>query len=331
MLDISRLEHVRFKGDKLIAACPACRAAGHDSRGDHLIIYRGEDGTHTNGLYGCVANEGDPIHRSEIFSLIGIKDDPNDTDKGAWAERTRLAARKAQQRKAEAAEHLWITQRIAQTLENRLAPYMTERWRVAFLDDCRINFDSPDRIPHDFILNLYQPDDILWLGDVLDSGGEQHRANFRTCAEWLELEELPPRIAPATFRSDAFSRSSINVKTSPFIVIESDDLVGHKPVTLDDRERNKALSHALTGYAQHELGLTLRAVIDTGHKSLHSWFDRPPPSEMDAIKKMAAGLRIDQSALDQGHSPFRMPGCTHNKTNQLARLLYLNPIHPIYP
>ena len=203
--------------------------------------------------------------------------------------------------------------------------------KVAFLDDCEINFDSPDHIPHDFIISLYQLDDILWLGGQYDSGEEKHRANFRTCAEWLELTELPPRIAPATFHAGSFSRSSINVKTSPFIIIESDDLVGHKPVTLEDRERNKALSHALIGYAQHELGLTLRAVIDTGNKSLHAWFDRPPPSELDAIKKMAAGLRIDLSALDQGHSPFRMPGCTHDKTNQPARLLYLNPIHPIYP
>lgn len=326
MLDLNQLEHVRFRGETLIAACPSCRDAGSDKQGNHLIIYRGDDGTHESGRFGCVANEGDSSHRSAIFSFIGVKDDPSDSDKAEWIARTKKAAKRTQQRKIQELEAQRITRELERTLETRLAPYLTDLWRVDLLDRSPINFDSPDHLRHDFIKSLYGPEDILWMGDVYDSGSEEHRGNFRTCREWLELAELPPRMASSTFRADSFNRSSINVKTSPFIILESDELIGHKPETLDDKERNKHLSHALTGYAQAKLGLTLRAVIDTGNKSLHSWFDRPPPRALDALKKMAAGLRIDEAPIDQGHFPFRMPGCIHGTTNQPARILYLNPI-----
>lgn len=71
MLDSLKLENIRTKGVKTIAACPACRAAGADEKGDHLIIYQ-------DGRYGCVAHEGDNAHRKEIFALVGIpdKDEP---------------------------------------------------------------------------------------------------------------------------------------------------------------------------------------------------------------------------------------------------------------
>ena len=327
MLEINKLEHIRHSGEKLIAACPACREAGHDKQGNHLIVYRGDDGTHESGRFGCVANEGDSVHRSAIFSFIGVKEEPSDMEKVEWAERARKAAQKTRQRKIQELEAQRITQELERTLEARLAPYQVRSWRIDLLDHSPINFDCPDAIRHDFIKSLYLPEDILWMGDVYDSGSEEHRQNFRTCEEWLELATLPPRIAPSTFLAGSFSRSSTNVKTSPFIVIESDELIGYKPETLEDKERNKALSNALTGYAQDQLGLTLRAVIDTGNKSLHSWFDRPPPRALDAIKKMASGLRIDDGPIDQGHFPLRMPGCIHDTAKQNARLLYLHPIH----
>ena len=316
MLNISQLENAKVKGQKTVAACPACREAGHDKQGNHLIIYEG-------GKFGCAANEGDSDHRKAIFSLVGVKDNSDHT----YSEPSREALQATQRREKQALEAREITRELTRTLETRLAPYMAKLWKIDFLDSSPIRFDCPKFIPKDFIQSLYYPEDILWMGDVLDSGKEKHRRNFRTCKEWLEAPTLPPRIAPSTFLQDSFSRSTVNVDESPFIIIESDDIIGHKPETKEDKERNKALSHALTRYAQDKLGLTLRAVIDTGNKSLHAWFDRPPLRALEAIKKMATGLRIDLGALDQGHSPFRMPHCKHDKTNQTAQLLYLNPIY----
>jgi hypothetical protein len=220
-----------------------------------------------------------------------------------------------------------ITAKIQSVLESKLAPYLSEHWKVELWERSPITITHNECAPHDFLLSMFKPDDILWLGLPKDSGRAEHADNFRTCSEWLKLDVLPQRIAAGTFKPGSNSRSMDSVNSTPFIVIESDDLIGHKPSTPEERERNKSLSSALIGYAQDKLGLTLRAVIDTGNKSLHAWFDRPPQAALDAIKRMAAGLHIDSAILDRCQAaPLRMPHCVHEKTNKTARLLYLNPI-----
>jgi hypothetical protein len=65
-LDLSRLENVCEKGDKIIARCPACAEQKHDEKGDHLIIY-------PNGAFGCVTCPGvvGHGHRKQIVALAG--------------------------------------------------------------------------------------------------------------------------------------------------------------------------------------------------------------------------------------------------------------------
>jgi len=57
---------MRERGGKTIAACPACREAGADKRGEHLIIY-------DDGKFACIANQGDAgaEHRRRIMQLAG--------------------------------------------------------------------------------------------------------------------------------------------------------------------------------------------------------------------------------------------------------------------
>lgn len=318
MLDLSKLENVKQRDCKTVAACPACRAAGHDRKGNHLWI----KSLNGSGQYGCAAHEGDSQHRKEIFALVGIHEQRELTpeEKRQWAEQRR-------REKLRITKQENITQRIQEILERKLAPYLSSDWQADLWHDSPIRFDHPEAAPHDFIASLFKPDDILWLGDIGDSGKPHHAANFKTCREWLRIDRLPPRIAAGTFHPGSISRGKDSVQTAPFILIESDDLIGHKPSTPEDRERNKCLSHALNGYARDKLGLTLRALIDTGGKSLHAWYDRPPEPAMNALRKMAAGLRIDESILENCQSsPLRMPHCIHEKTQTPARLLYLNPI-----
>jgi hypothetical protein len=163
------------------------------------------------------------------------------------------------------------------------------------------------------------------MGTPFDTGREKHRENFRTTQEWIEADSLPPRIAAGAFRPGSFSRSKENLDRSSFLIIESDDLIGKKPTNANERNENKALSYALAGYCQQELGLHLRAVIDTGNKSLHLWFDRPPLKALEAVRILAPGLRIDTVLLDScATAPLRMPGCIHEKTQLPATLLYLD-------
>lgn len=67
-LDLEKLENVRERGGKIIAACPACREGGADTTGEHLVI---QDGGH--GPFGCIANTGlaGHAHRRRIAELAG--------------------------------------------------------------------------------------------------------------------------------------------------------------------------------------------------------------------------------------------------------------------
>lgn len=67
-LNTSKLEKVCIRGDKTTARCPACAEAGHDQKGEHLLI-------NGDGSFGCVLYAGDSSdakeHRKRIFALCG--------------------------------------------------------------------------------------------------------------------------------------------------------------------------------------------------------------------------------------------------------------------
>jgi hypothetical protein len=63
-LNISKLKNVRVRGGKTIARCPACAEAGHDQKGEHLVI-------NADDSFGCVVYPGDSGHRKRIFALCG--------------------------------------------------------------------------------------------------------------------------------------------------------------------------------------------------------------------------------------------------------------------
>ena len=70
-LDLARLENVKhLDGGSIRAACPACRAAGSDKSGNHLLIQ-------PDGKFGCATHPDDQEHRKEIFRLAGTRLAPN--------------------------------------------------------------------------------------------------------------------------------------------------------------------------------------------------------------------------------------------------------------
>jgi hypothetical protein len=66
IIDLTRLENIRKRGDRIIARCPACAKQNHDEKGDHLVIY-------PNGAFGCVTCPGATghDHRKQIIALVG--------------------------------------------------------------------------------------------------------------------------------------------------------------------------------------------------------------------------------------------------------------------
>ena len=312
MLDESQIPNLKQRGNVIIGGCPACIASGGDRKGNHLW-YRPD-----TEQYGCAAHQGDQAHWRDIFSRIGIVKELTPEQKQEWIDRKR---REDAHRLIQAAQARTAKANAPAALEKRLRPYLEEDWYLEFLDTSPIRFHDEKSLRHEFLYSLFYKDDILWLGnDRYQSGKPHHAANFRTREDWMKLDELPPLISAGVFLPDSINRGRDRVELSPYIVIECDE-IGSSP------EENKKLSAALIAYAQKRLGLTLRAVIDTGNKSLHAWFDRPSRSAYDVLVRTAEHFRIDRGLLENcQHSPLRLPGAIHDKTNQPATLIYLNPI-----
>ncbi|WP_411827640.1 CHC2 zinc finger domain-containing protein [Luteolibacter sp. AS25] len=242
-----------------------------------------------------------------------------------WAQHRQEAKRQALAKAEEEDEQKTLTAHQRKTLTKKLEAYLSKDWRADLWHSSPIWTDTPEESPSAFLNTLFPPEVILWMGEPYDTGQERHRKNFKCTSNWLKQASLPPRIAAGHFLTDSFHRSKDCLAASPFIIIESDDLIEKKPTNAGERDQNKALSYALARYCVKELGLHLRAVIDTGNKSLHLWFDRPPPKALAAIRILAPGFRIDTGLLNScAAAPLRMPGCIHEKTQLPATLLYLD-------
>lgn len=215
---------------------------------------------------------------------------------------------------------------IARQRDSILSPYLSTNWHADLWDSSEIIIPpSHDEQARLMLRHLFEPKEILWMGNEFDSGQPHHAENFRTRDAWLEAVQLPPRIAAGAFRTGSYSRSAASLTSSPFIIIESDDLIGRKPITPEEREENRARCAALIAFMVDGFRLTLRAVIDTAGKSLHGWFDRPSDAALEALAGIAEALAIDPQVIARAHGPLRLPGCIHSTTGQPARLCYLNP------
>lgn len=65
-LDLSKLDKVKQKGEKIEARCPACfNDDGRDEAGNHLIIY-------PDGAFACTVHPGEKEHRRRIAELAGL-------------------------------------------------------------------------------------------------------------------------------------------------------------------------------------------------------------------------------------------------------------------
>lgn len=159
------------------------------------------------------------------------------------------------------------------------------------------------------LLRIFQPADIVWIGDVLDSGAPHNARNFRTVSEWLTSSTCPgPRIAPAAFKTGSYSRTKEDVEAHRLFVVEHDKL--------GIREQC-----ALIKYTRQ--WCRLRAVIFTGNKSLHAWFDVPAPKVLERLRVMLPAWGVDPAGF-RPTQPFRMPGTIHEKSGRHSDLLFLD-------
>jgi len=191
--------------------------------------------------------------------------------------------------------------------------------------------DSPSRLldapedEWDLLLHLFNPADIVWIGDTYDSTNDDQnelkkasaREHFKSAGEWLDSSIPPagPFICPCTFKEGSHSRCNANVQSQPFLVVESDEL---------SHEEGTALIFFLMQR------LRLRAVVDTAGKSLHAWFDYPTDSQVEELRIILKELKCD-TAMFRPSQAVRLPGVRRYKIDHgspvfmgIQALLYLD-------
>ena len=161
-------------------------------------------------------------------------------------------------------------------------------------------------------MGLFPASDAVWIGrDKRDSGSPRHRQRFRTAQQWLRAPTCPGTfICPNAFRPGVHERFIEHVLAPRFLVLESDDALNRDQVG------------AVFRWIETSLNLRLRAVVDSGNKSLHGWFDYPSMGVFQKLRLWLPAMGCDP-ALFALNQPCRLPGAWRFETSRYQRLLYL--------
>jgi len=216
-----------------------------------------------------------------------------------------------------------LRSRAAASLPQILAQYEISPSDYFELSPVRLTDDPA----HDWrlLLRLFKPDDILWIGDKYSSCADDApeskkeicRLHFRLVAEWLRESEAPAQFTcPSVFKPGTHSRCNEAVLLRRYLVIESDILT-------------KDQICAVINWCRQFM--RLRAIVDTGSRSLHGWFDAPLPEFEAELKiilpNLGRGLG-DKPTLDPAlfklSQPCRLPGAWRVRGRTRQTLLFLD-------
>jgi len=312
-LDVTRLEKVRRNPTgKITARCPACAEDGGDRTGNHLVIFPDEK-------FACAARAGDGDHRKRIMALVGVRSEVTfdaEQRRQWWKEKNATRQRSiGKDRLARSARH------HRQELIHQYGWHHEEVWE-----------DSPQRIdcdlvamdPTHFLSSLFSPHDLLWTGEVHQSGGDSHAVRWKTCAEWSATgTRIGPMTTPAVWMPGTISRASNNVLESPYVVLDFDGFDGIKPVTPDELSRHLLGSLGIVRWLREAMAWQLAAILWTGGKSLHAWFHTPPPEVLKSLLPVAESLGMDAGLIGRPEHPCRLPGQVHQGSGKVSRVLWL--------
>lgn len=168
---------------------------------------------------------------------------------------------------------------------------------------------------HEFASLMFNPDDIIWVGDPEESG-DKWADRFRTVEEWFK-SKWPIHgqfICPNPLRVEAVNRSINCLADLRYFVIEADEC-SHSP---EENKRNNAAIFRFLQETKPEL--KLKAVVDAGNKSLHGWYDYPGEDLYRWCVEVLPGLGADPATMRLAQ-PVRCPGLRRNNS-KMQRLLW---------
>ena len=308
-IDTSRLENIRTTSGKITARCPACATMEGDRGGIHLFINA------ETGQFGCVKFPGDREHRCEIFRLVGIRRDPD-------AERQWRKQRAKQQSDKHARHKVSAVLRAKRSFIVAQYPWSSSEASAESLEK------RPEWLhdPRCFLTALFPPDAVVWTGETHHSGqGGRHADHWKPVTAWQNAPKhtVGPMTCPAIWSPGTVSRSSNNVLSAPFTVLDFDGFDGKPPGTSREIVDHLRASMALVRWLREALGWQLAALLHTGNKSLHAWFHRPSPEALSSLFHSAEALGVDAGLIEHPEHPCRLPGMHHEKTGNLSRVLWL--------
>ena len=169
-----------------------------------------------------------------------------------------------------------------------------------------------DRGPEDQFrtwLQLWPAGSVVWIGDVYDSGRAEHGTHFRPVSEWYQIGPVMGNYTcGSSFRPGTCQRSNAELAGHRFMVIESDTLT-----------RDQV--GAIFAWLNRRLRFGVHAIVDTGGKSLHGWFDAPArPALAERVKVALVALGCDRKVFTFSQ-PVRLPGAMRGE--RLQRLIWL--------
>ena len=186
-------------------------------------------------------------------------------------------------------------------------------WPLATIED-----ESPRRTGHRtpeeqfrMWLRIWPQTSHVWIGDVYSSGRPEHAANFRPASEWAQIGPVMGNYTcGSSFKPGTIKRGNEFTNGTQFLVVESDEL---------DKDQVGAVFGWLNQWAK----FNLHAIIDTGGKSLHGWFDRPrTPRNEPRLKAAIKGLACDHKMFTYSQ-PVRVPGAWRADKGKMQRLVWL--------
>lgn len=253
------------------------------------------------------------------MALVGIRNDfqPDPGQRRQWRERNAVE----QCRKLEARRLADSARAHRRDIIHRYAWQPADVWNDS---PQRIDDDLVARNPAHFLATLFRPSDVLWTGQVHDSGSARHAEHWKTCQGWQTAGVLiGPMTTPATWKPGTLSRAAGNVVTARYTVLDFDGLDGIKPVTEADLSRHILDSFALIRWLREGMDWHLAAILWTGGKSLHAWFRTPSPQVIESLHPVAKSLGMDAGLIGRPEHPCRLPGQRHAGTGKFSRVLWL--------
>lgn len=181
------------------------------------------------------------------------------------------------------------------------APFILEEFAFDFTG-------SPE--PRDFLSHMFEEGDTIWRGQPFMTGPGWGRAFTKLSGSHLPGSEF---ICPNPLGPE-HNRTVANISEKKYFVVECDGLS-------EDKETNKKLCGAVIHWLRKTQGLTLRAVVDSGNKSLHGWFEYPGDAKYEWCVKVLPAIGVDPATLRLAQ-PVRLPNVLRSNGN-LQTLLWM--------